>query len=257
MNDLICCQGMRVGHKGLRRVYLCDDVPMESVQAALDAPGDLLKTSPKATVRRVDGWVLKSSRGVLRQTLRPARHRRAWVAAHRLMQHGVEVPRPVAFVERRLLGLVFERTMVAQYLEGYRDVEVFLQALARHGAGQDTVALFLRGLADAVNRLTDAGACHADLSGKNIYTREGTRFVFIDLDAVELGRTYTREMRMKNHVQLYDSFCDTLSDTMLVPFIQRMIPEGEDPRVWLPAVRKGQRERRKRLEARRERQARR
>jgi len=254
MNDLMCCQGLRVGRKGLRRIYVCDDVPMESLLSAVNTPGQTLKQSTKGLVRRVEGWVLKTTYGTLKQTFRRSRYRRQWVAAHHLRRHGVGVPRPIAFVERRLLGIVFENTMVSEYLAGYRNVEVFMAALAHHGAGQDTVSLFLEGLADAVNRLTACGAHHADLSGKNIFTKDGTSFVFIDLDAVEVGREYTRDQRVKNHIQLYDSFCDTLSDTMLVPFIQRMIPEGTDPRVWLPEVRKGQAARRRRLEARRERQ---
>ncbi len=254
MNELLCCPGLRVSRKGLRRIYLCDDIPVETLRSAMGTPGQLLKRSKKSTVRRVNGWVLKSTHGAAKHTLHRSRYRRHWVAAHHLQRHGVRVARPIAFVEKRLFGIILENTMVTEYLDGYRNVEVFMAALARHGAGRDTVAIFLRGLADAVNRLTGCGACHADLSGKNIFTRDGTSFVFIDLDAVELGREYTRALRLKNHIQLYDSFCDILSDTMLVPFIQRMIPEGSDPRVWLPEVRRGQTERRKRLEARRERQ---
>ena len=46
----------------------------------------------------------------------------------------------------------------------------------------------------------------------------------------------------------YDSFV-TLSDALLVPFIQAMLPEHIDLRIWMPKVRKAQRERRAKVEA--------
>lgn len=259
MKTVLCAPGLKVTRKGLNRLILCHDVPLDDVLEALTVPGEVLKASAKGRVRRVNGWVLKDSQaGVIldtaKHTFSRGRYRRQWIAAHHLMSHGVLVPRPIAFVERRLMGVIFGNTMISEFLEGYQNVESFLAGLARHGAGQDTISLFLAGLADTVNGFTASGAYHSDLSGKNIFTRDGRSFVFIDLNAVDLNRDYTEELRLKNHVQLYDSFCDTLSDTMLFPFIQKMLPPGADARVWMPKVRQGQSERRRRLEARRERQ---
>lgn len=257
MNALLEDEDLVEHRRGLSRCYCQRDVRVEAVWDALTRPGEVLKESKKGRVRRVGDWVIKESRdraGILKYALRKSRYRRAWAAAHYLRRHGVLVPEPVAFVEHGLPGLPVSNTMVSVYLEGCRNVEKFLLAIVQRGAGKDTVELFLARLAGAVNQLCASGAYHADLSGKNIFTLDGTRFYFIDLDAVEIECGYTDDLRLKNHIQLYDSFCDVLNDALLTPFIQRMIHPGIDPRQWLPKVREGQLQRRARLERARERQ---
>ncbi len=251
MNELLCDEHLREFRRGLGRCYCRKEVRVEAVWDALAHSGDVLKASKKARVMRVGNWVVKEQRdalGWLKYTLKRSRYRRAWVAAHHLRHHNVLVPEPVAFIEYSVAGVILRNTMVSAYLDGCRNVEHFLQALAKRGAGRDTIELFLRRLADAVNHLCASGAYHADLSGKNIFTLDGTRFYFIDLEAVEIGGEYTDALRLKNHIQLYDSFCDQLNDTLLAPFLQHMLPAGADARLWLPRVRDGQRERRARID---------
>ena len=54
---------------------------------------------------------------------------------------------------------------------------------------------------------------------------------------------------MKNHVQLYDSFCDLWGDHLLELFIGHMLPSGTDLGPWMVKVRQSQAERRARIEA--------
>lgn len=237
--------------RALARVYLTEALTQEALDAVLRAPGEILKSSRKSRVRRVDEYLIKESRGgwglgLLKHTFQRRRYRRGWVAAHFLQERGIGAPRPLAYVEHGFAGIIAGNTMVMEYLEGYSNVEVFLQTLIRRNAGRDTLIAFLHALADAVNALVETGAYHEDLSGKNIVTRDGVHFVFIDLDAVETARAYDDEQRLMNHIQIYDSFCDQLSDTLLVPFLEQMLPPQVDPRVWMPKVRKGQRVRRAR-----------
>ncbi len=256
MRDPLLC------HKDLRRekisgltLYLSPGVEPEDVLGALAGQGEPLKASAKSTVRRFGDWVIKESGAgalnTLKRTARRGRYRQAWLAAHHLDLHGVNVPAPIAFVERRRAGVITANAMISQYLAGHRDVEDFSRGLLQRGAGKDTLEHFLRALATAVNQLETAGAYHADLSGKNIYTQDGARFVFIDLDAVQLGVVLTEAQRLKAHVQLFDSFCDHLPERLLVAFISQLLPEGIDPRMWIPKVRAGQARRRQILNARR------
>ena len=251
--------GMRVHEQvqvrriGLRRIWFLPPLEAETILQGLKQPGEVLKSSKKADVWRVGRCAIKESRepwpvGLIKHTFQSRRQRRAWLAAHYLQRQGVGVPAPWAYIEHGVLGLVWRHTMISEYLDGFRNVEQFLGALIQQGAGQDTLRPFLDALADAINALAACKVHHADLSGKNIFTSDGAHFRFIDLDAAELDAEYTEEKRLRNHVQLYDSFCDQLTDHMLVPFIERMLPEDIDPRVWLPKVRKGQKTRRLRTE---------
>jgi hypothetical protein len=247
-------QGFAPARQGAWRAILRDALSPDDVFRALAEAGEPLKRSRKSTVRKVGPWVVKRAAGgtltrFLRLSLQRARHRQAWIAAMRLRRAGVLIPEPLAFVERRRLGIITDNAMISAYLDGFRNVEHFLKAMVECGAGADAVQDFFARLARAVNQLADAGAYHADLSGKNIFTRDGTQFVFIDLDAVSFDGDYDDARRLKNHIQIYDSFCDFVADRALVPLIQAMLSPNHDLRVWMPRVRKGQAERRARIEA--------
>ena len=179
MSDLLCANGLHVFRVGLRTVYARNDFLPTHFRELLKTPGASMKHSRKSRVRRVGRYSVKESRarfGVdwLKHTFQRGRARRPWLAAHHLQRHNVCVPAPVAFAETRLLGLVLGHMMVSEYLEGYQSVEEFLVTLVERGAGMDTVSAFLQDLADAVNRLCACGGYHADLSGKNILTRDLT-----------------------------------------------------------------------------------
>ena len=234
-NDPMCPPNFRISRLSGRTVYLRGDVTFGQLETLLNHPGEVLKSSPKAEVRRVGHWVVKETRSgagnkTLRHTLLRDRYRQPWIAAHHLRENHVRVPEPLAFVEKERLGLVSGTVFVFQYLAGQINSEEFLLSLLKQGAGADAIGGFLDRLADAINSVEAAGAYHADLSGKNIFTREGDRFFIIDLDAVSLDTPIDEEKRLKNHVQLYDSFCDALNDSLMVPFIGKMLPPELDLR---------------------------
>jgi hypothetical protein len=229
------------------------DVDVETVYVALAAPAETLKRSRKSLTRRMGAWVVKESRRgfveAFKHTLRPGRYRQGWRAALHLARHGVPVPRPVAFAERRFGPIILGNVFICEYLDGWVNVEEYARRIVRDGAEEEAVRAFLSRLAGVVNSLSAANAYHSDLSGKNIFTRDGTAFRLIDLDGVVLGRPYTDERRLKNHVQLYDSFCDYWPDFVLGSFIRELSPEDVDFTEWFQRVRQAQAARRARTEA--------
>jgi len=231
------------------------DVAVEAVIEALRAPGETLKMSPKNATKRVGPWVVKRSRlqgglGPLKHTLRRHRYRAGWRAATVLDRRRVPVPRPVAYVEIGHVGFIAGNALISEHLDGCCNVERHAAELVGRGASEAAIRAFLGGLADVVNELTAAHAYHTDLSGKNIFTRDGAAFYFIDLDGVVLDEPYTKSCRMRNHVQLYDSFCDLFDDGLMGPFLERMLPGGRPLGEWLDDVRAAQLARRARVEAR-------
>ncbi|MCX5768824.1 MAG: hypothetical protein NTZ09_00915, partial [Candidatus Hydrogenedentes bacterium] len=195
-------------------------------------------------------WAVKLSRiegglGPVKRTLARGRYRRAWVAANHLHARGVRVPEPMAYGEWTLFGIVLGNVLVTRFLAGHVNVEVYAAQLVRNSATQEALGAFFAGLASAVNRLTSAGAYHADLSGKNIFTKDGSEFYFIDLDGVVLGRAYCDALRLKNHIQLYDSFCDFCDHDTLARFHARMLTDTDNLEGWMRLVVEGQRARRR------------
>lgn len=251
---LLCPPGfLRVDINGCN-AFLRQDVSPEQLEMLLSHDAVILKDTPKVQVRALGHWIVKERKNdIARALVSPARtrsrHRAGWLAGNYLRARGVRVPEPLAYVERATAGIVAQSWYIFQNLQRHRDVESYLSEVISTGANGLILSSFLHHLAEELNRLEAAGAYHSDLSGKNIYTRDGTRFYLIDLDAVEFGVDYDANKRLRNHVQLYDSFCDALSDSLLVPFIGELLDESHDLRVWMPEVRKEQAKRREKVES--------
>ena len=244
---------IRVERHGTMRLYLEEGVEAHKVLEAIQSPGEILKSSPKATTRRVGEWVVKMTQGNslwtrIKMTFAPGHYRRAWRSSRHLFRHGLLAPEPFAYVEWSRAGLRHRCALLTRYLDGYVNVEEYARRLMARSAGEEGSRAFLGALAYAVNALAACGAYHGDLSGKNIFTRDGASFVFIDLDGVYVGQAYTDTLRMRNHVQLYDSFCDLWGPDILDPFIGAMLPEGSARPAWIEQVHAGQAARRARIE---------
>ena len=255
MASLCIDNTIKKARKGGVTVYYPDHLLLDSILETLRAEGTVIKSSKKSLVRRVGDFIVKESTfaagaGPLKHTFQRNRYRRAWFAAYHLQKHGVRVPEPVAFVERGALGVLTGNAMISAFLANQRNVEQFLQALIIQKAGPDTIHSFLGGLAHAINQFNACGARHGDLSGKNVFTADGRHFTFIDLDDVTLDGCNDEAHVLKNHVQLYDSFCDVLSDSIMVPFMEKLLPPDADIRVWMPRVRAAQKTRREAVEER-------
>ncbi|MCP4645349.1 MAG: hypothetical protein GY851_33205 [bacterium] len=237
------------------------DLPLDDILRVLDTPGEVMKTSRKSETRRVGGLVVKESRSdapfsVIKHTLLRHRYRQGWAAALRLASDGVPVASPRAFIERSWFGIITGNVMISDYLEGCLDVEHYADHRIEQGWSGDEIHGYLERLADAVNALLATGAYHTDLAGKNILTRDGITFYFIDLDGIVLDHPYSESTLLKTHIQLYDSFCDRWDDGMLEPFVGRLSVDSAVPGDWFDKVREGQKVRRARTLERRRRRGR-
>lgn len=234
-------------------IWLREGVNVDPVVASIQTPGNILKESPKATTWQSGQWVVKQSsarpRMALKQIVAGKARQSAFDAALFLEKHNIAAPHAIAYVERRIFGLAFQSWVITEFLDGCVDVEAYLDRMIEDKARNDDIKQYLAGIANAVNALVKARAQHRDLAGKNILTRDGETFYFIDLDAVSIGRGYPHEDRLKNHVQLYDSFCDRINDTYLEPFIAKMGTTTENIAMYMGAVKKAQKVRRARTEA--------
>lgn len=245
-----------VAHRRLFSPLSDVEIDSERLVSILGAPGKTLKRSRKSETQRVGEWVVKRSlfdrgRGPLKHTFLRERQRRVAVAAMVLPGRGVSIPKPLAYVETVRWGVIWRSEYVSEFLEGAVNVEEFARGIERDLKDQKDVRdqridEFLGRLAETVNSLETAKVYHGDLSGKNILTRDGEQFYFIDLDAVQVDRPYTDDLRLKNHVQLYDSFCDLWADERLELFIEKLNPP--DRSTWFNEIREGQQVRRARIE---------
>lgn len=240
---------------GVLRTIHNADVSANEIRELLAQPGTTLKRSNKSHTRRAGDYVIKSSEGPLpielvRHTFDRDRYRRAWKAANHFARHGVFAPLPVAHVEWSFAGLVWGHTTITTFIDGCEDVEHYYDKHLRDAADSAKQAAYLNRLANAVNTLAASGAIHTDLAGKNILTRDGETFYFIDLDGVLLNAPFDESRQLHLHVQLYDSFIDRCGDDLLLPFIAALQPRVHDNfEIWMARVKAAQAVRRERTVA--------
>ena len=240
---------------GAMQIVRGADVSAETILNVIEMPGETLKRSAKTHTRRVDGYIVKSSEGpvpieFIRHTIDRNRYRRAWKAALHLARHGIPAPRPVAHVEWSVAGMIWRHAAITRFIDGCQDVEHFYDGHLREAASASEQTAYLNRIANAINAFIATGAIHTDLAGKNILTRDGETFYFIDLDGVLLNTPFDELHQIQLHVQLYDSFTDRCSEDLLLPFIAALKPRDHgDFDSWIARVKAVQAVRRARTVA--------
>lgn len=225
--------GVRPVRAGGARVWLAGGMDPAECVAIAAGDGERLSVSRKTEVVRVGDWAVRRSRvdggaGPIRLTVQRRRNRRGLEAGLMLPRLGIEVPELAGLVEWSVAGVIWRHALVMRYLEGYHSIRE--HALMLRDQPDEEVRRFLSSLADAVVRLREARVYHSDLAYKNVLTPDGVHFCFIDLDAVQCRHDQTPEDRLRNAVQLVDSFSDIWPpETLRVLFDRLEVDEGD---VW-------------------------
>lgn len=218
---------------GLARVWSTGVVPPQEILRYASEQGTTLSTSYKSEVVRIGDWVVKRSRlnkgaGPLRLTLDRKRYRRGYEAGLLLPRFGIKVPEVAGFVEWGGGGPIWRNALVMRNLKDYQSIRD--HALRLRSASDDTAREFLRSLADSIIRLRDARVYHSDLAYKNVLTLDGEAFYFVDLDSVCCEHEQTVDERLRNAVQLIDSFSDVWRLEILRELVHRL--DVDESAVW-------------------------
>ena len=130
--------------------------------------------------------------------------RRAWKGAHRLRLLGFPAPRPLAVLERRAAGLVWECVYVSAELP-YPRLDTYWRKRAPHWSVAQR-RRFIRALATYVRCFHATGLYTGDLRDANLLVAEADpqhwRFCLVDLDRIRRPFVVSRRRRFRNLVQL-------------------------------------------------------
>ncbi len=174
----------------------------------------ILKTGNTTTVARfvIDGrelvikrYNIKNTWHWLRRCLRVTRAWESWRLANLLRLFGVPTAKPVAFIEKRFIGLRNQSYFIMEYVNGidlaqlfakYKEDDVYFEKMARR---------FL----NVLDNLTKLRISHGDLKATNILI-ERDRPIMIDLDGMkehanqlQINRAYKKEI--KRFLQNWDN----------------------------------------------------
>lgn len=170
---------------GLRNLLRSPDAAM--------AAGEVLKAGSTTTVVRVEAdkqlWVIKryTRYGVwptFKALFRSSRSQRAWCNAHRLLRSGVETPRPIAAMDRKISWCHGTSYFVSEYVDGERCREYFEQPVHR----MTSRAAVVENIIQLFRRLGMARLSHGDMKDTNIILRNN-RPVLLDIEAVRQHRS--------------------------------------------------------------------
>jgi tRNA A-37 threonylcarbamoyl transferase component Bud32 len=171
----------------------------------------LLKSDPRSSVSRVRAGdraaVVKEYpwRGLgraLADFVRGSPARRGWRAGHGLLARGIGAAQPLAYLERRALGLPVRSFLVLE------DAEPAPDALAAvHAKPADVLDALVR-LLVALHR---RGVDHGDLKATHVFLRDGPRGLeplLVDLEGVRFPRRLPEARRLRALVELNASLPD-------------------------------------------------
>jgi len=131
---------------------------------------------------------------------RPSKAEKAWRGALALDRAGFETPRPVAFLEKRIRGMIEESYFVAERVSGSREIRGLFRELSA-----DELRPLLAGLARVLFAAHEKGIFHRDLSDGNILVSvgaDGFRFCFLDTNRVRFRKRIGTLTRAKNLIRL-------------------------------------------------------
>jgi len=177
------------------------------------------------------GWARR-----LADVFRGSPARRAWRAGYGLECRGIGAARPLAFVERRRLGVPVRSRLVLEDLAPARPAS---DPLVWKPGPQRA----LRALDRLLRSLHQHSVCHGDLQGLHVYLEEADgelRARVIDLEGVRfvrrLGDARRRRALAELNASLPESFAGAADRRALFERYVRALPFREDPEVVLRRV---------------------
>lgn len=233
------------GYRVYRRRDVSEEILMDMISAhrkiAEKSPERLLKNSPKTVVsmvgiapetglrtcvkqyRHVTAW------GTIKNCIRRSKGKISWIAANELFRRRISQVRPLAYIEKRLFGLLVESYFFMESPDDYLEMDRYLIKSFGNSPSGDALQrkrAFIQEFARCIGRLHKADLYHGDLKTCNILTRElpgGWEFSFIDLDAVRLGTEVTVRRVLKNLVQINCSIPGFLGYADRIRFLERYL----------------------------------
>jgi hypothetical protein len=209
------------------------DIPRDEIMTMIGAhretvdrhPQRLLKNSPRTAVSLI-GTVGANGRRVCvksyrhdtgldswKRIIRVPKGRRAWTVGNLLVSRGLCSGKPLAYVERRKYGILFEGLYITESVAEDRELDRYLLHRFQDHSGHEW-RRFIQAFGRWVGSLHRAGIYHRDLKTCNILVREEAgkwRFTLIDLEDVAFEAAIGIERIVRNLVQINCSVPKSIS----------------------------------------------
>lgn len=170
---------------------------------------------------------------------RASRPMRTWRLANALLHRQIPTARPLAVVERRVLGYPVDAFLITEYIRHSHDLDTLLAVQLREMSPARAFRLkrqITRALVVVLRRLHDRGFIHRDLKAPNVMVQwdpsaeAPPRVLLVDLDGIRQVRQ-AAEVRALARLNLSLEHCRTLTRTDRLRFLKQYLsrPGRPDP----------------------------
>lgn len=152
--------------------------------------GQILKSRPTSFLSYIDvngnNVVIKryNHKGFwhsIRQTLRTSRAKRSWLHGHRLIMLGIDTPKPLAYIEKRIGPVLWKSYVLTGHIKGHNLADAFDDS---NISGQKKQDLY-RQIRQLMTTLHNNRISHGDFKPTNFIISQGSVYV-TDLDAMKV-----------------------------------------------------------------------
>ncbi|HQA44721.1 MAG TPA: lipopolysaccharide kinase InaA family protein [Phycisphaerae bacterium] len=229
--------------RGARREYVVKDSPSALVYRTRldDKTGQSIdvickRSIPRSFLKRVA------------LLFRPSRPMRNWRLANALLNRQIPTARPLAVVERRVLGRPRDAFLITEYISHSHDLDTLLAVELREmepARAFQLKAQIARALIVVLRRLHERGFIHRDLKAPNVMVQwdptaqAAPRVLLVDLDGVRQVRHASQAAEIRALARLARSVehCRTLTRTDRLRFLKGYLarpgrPEPEWREKW-------------------------
>jgi len=205
------------------------NLDFENLLSKIPINGKIIKETSKSVSLQLDNYFIKKTKynpfeGGFRHLFLSNRCRNIWYISNYLTNYEILTPKPIAYIEALTYSMPYQHYFISEFLYNSYNIEVFIKNEIYKEKGVSFYNFF-NTLSKMILSLWEKGIYHKDLSGKNLLTINGQEIYLVDLDSTIIKKHLDIKYKIRNLIQIYDSFCDFLEEDILKNFIFSVLPE--------------------------------
>ncbi|MEE8574325.1 MAG: lipopolysaccharide kinase InaA family protein [Thermodesulfobacteriota bacterium] len=197
----------------VRSHYKDFDKQTDRMVTAIEVP--FADSTRKFLLKQDDFTRAFNAQKMTKYAFKPSRGRRGFDASLLMMEKGLLIPEPVAYIEKRKMGAFLKGFFFMEFIDQAKSLRDVLT-----GDACDKGALMAE-VGTTIKRLHDIGCTHGDMKATNFLVRddgEQRRLYMIDSEDVRCHSKIPRKRRLDDLVRFYESSGDS-EGNFIRPFL--------------------------------------
>lgn len=160
---------------------------------------------------------------MIRNLFKKSRALNSWEIANFMVERGIPTPKPIAFGEKRKMGLLIKAFYMTELIDNAVNIyDYFLKNKDRFDKFETFKRKAITDTSLIVGKLHRAGIVHNDLKRNNIIitSDKGNMLYLIDIESAKIKSEIPDDDRIRDILRLYRSFKNVLTDWEMMIFLR-------------------------------------